>query len=102
MRQMQVMGEATGLCVAFCSETVTNLTFLHWEVESFCWNVLIVHWIRDPKCGFAILFMKKISVLYVCVYGCFSCYSRLMILVLLYLFLLVQYQISFLKLGDYK
>ena len=49
-----------------------------------------------------LLFMKKISVLYVCVYGCFSCYSRLMILVLLYLFLLVQYQISFLKLGDYK
>ena len=67
MRQMQIMGEVTGVCVVFCSETITNLKFLHWEVESFCYNVLIVHWIRDPKCGFAILFMKKISVSWVCV-----------------------------------
>lgn len=35
MWQMQVMGEITGLCVVFCFETITNLKFLHWEVESF-------------------------------------------------------------------
>lgn len=62
---MQVMGEATGLCVAFCSEITLTLRFCTEKLKVFVEMSSL--FIELEIQSVVSLILWKISVLYVCV-----------------------------------